>query len=137
MKKNLQKYSFLALSAYESLLSQQRQFELVLSYTTTDFGSGGGSFGSSTKGSYGGSGGGSGAMVGDKSGHDILKEGLTTLRSLCLRSFPEFLADIKLAALPSASGVGGGPGGKGASVNVNLDVSTKVLDFTVEVRSLL
>jgi hypothetical protein len=66
-------------------------------------------------------------MVGDKSGSDILKEGLTTLRSLCLRSFPEFLADIKLAALPTAVG-------KGGSVNVNVDVSTKVLDFTVEVR---
>ncbi|RXW12990.1 hypothetical protein EST38_g12865 [Candolleomyces aberdarensis] len=36
----------------------------------------------------------------------------------------EFLADIKLAALPTAVGKGG--------VNVNADVSTKVLDFTVE-----
>ncbi|KAJ2935205.1 hypothetical protein H1R20_g1896, partial [Candolleomyces eurysporus] len=115
MKKNLQRYSFLALSAYEALLSQQGQFELVLSFTT-DMGAGG-SF-SSSKGAGGG------AMVGDKTGHDILKEGLTTLRSLCLRSFPEFLADIKLAALPTAVGKGG--------ANVNADVSTKVLDFTVE-----
>ena len=53
-------------------------------------------------------------MVGDKSGNDIdtLKGGLTTLRSLCLRSLPEVLADIKLAALPTAVG-------KGGSVNVN------------------
>ncbi|KAJ2913903.1 hypothetical protein MD484_g6516, partial [Candolleomyces efflorescens] len=118
MKKNLQRYSFLALSAYESLLSQQHAFELVLSYTT-DLGTGG-SFASSSSSTTKG-----GAVVGDKSGNEILKEGLTTLRSLCLRSFPEFLADIKLAALPSAVGKGGG-------VNVNLDVSTKVLDLTVE-----
>jgi hypothetical protein len=51
-------------------------------------------------------------MVGDKSGNDILKEGLTTLRSLCLRNFPELSADIKLAALPTAVG-------KGGSVDVN------------------
>jgi exocyst complex protein 7 len=51
-------------------------------------------------------------MVGDKSENDILKEGFTTLRSLCLRSFSELLADIKLAALPTAVG-------KGGSVDVN------------------
>ncbi|TDL27127.1 hypothetical protein BD410DRAFT_895020 [Rickenella mellea] len=33
-----------------------------------------------------------------------LKEGLHGLRGVCLRSFPEFLADIKLAAAPKAGG---------------------------------
>ena len=40
---------------------------------------------------------------------------------------PEFLADIELAALPTAVGP------KGASVNMNADVSTKGLDFPVQV----
>ncbi|KAL5511625.1 EXO70 [Sanghuangporus vaninii] len=31
---------------------------------------------------------------------NALKEGLHSLRAVCLRSFPEFLADIKLAAVP-------------------------------------
>lgn len=33
---------------------------------------------------------------------NVLKEGLHSLRAICLRSFPEFLADIKLAAVPRA-----------------------------------
>jgi hypothetical protein len=71
---------------------------VVLSFTS-DLGAGG-SFRSSK-------GAGARAMVGDKSEDDILKEVLTTLRILCLRSFPELLADIKLAALPTAVGKGG------------------------------
>jgi hypothetical protein len=76
---------------------------VVLSFTS-DLGAGG-SFRSS-KGAR------ARAMVGDKSGNDILEEGLTTLRSLCLQSFPELFADIKLAALPTAVGNAG-------SVDVN------------------
>jgi hypothetical protein len=33
---------------------------------------------------------------------NALKEGLHSLRAVCLRSFPEFLADIKQASIPKA-----------------------------------
>lgn len=88
VKKNLQKYSFLALAAYESLLSLQPVWEHVLSYT--------------------------GENSGLREKNDF-KDGLPILRSLCLRSFPEFLADIKLGAMARGS-----------------DTSTKVVDFTIE-----
>ncbi|KAH8116065.1 Cullin repeat-like-containing domain protein [Phellopilus nigrolimitatus] len=35
---------------------------------------------------------------------NVLKEGVHSLRAVCLRSFPEFLVDIKSAAVPSAGG---------------------------------
>ncbi|KAG2003723.1 hypothetical protein CC2G_004306 [Coprinopsis cinerea AmutBmut pab1-1] len=67
-KKNLQKLSFLALSAYESLLSLQTHWEAILARASD--------------------------QLRDK---NEFKDGLPLLRSLCLRSFPEFLADIKLS----------------------------------------
>ncbi|KAF5342487.1 hypothetical protein D9611_001411 [Ephemerocybe angulata] len=87
VKKNLQKYSFLALAAYESLLSLQPVWEQILAYT---------------------------GESGLREKNDF-KDGLPVLRSLCLRSFPEFLADIKLGAMARGS-----------------DTSTKVVDFTME-----
>ena len=47
-----------------------------------------------------------------------LKEGLHALRGVCLRSFPEFLADLKLAGM--------GRGG---------EIGTGCADFTITVRS--
>jgi hypothetical protein len=46
-----------------------------------------------------------------------LKEGLHALRGVCLRSFPEFLADLKLAGM-----------GKGG------EIGTGCADFTITVR---
>ncbi|PPQ78842.1 hypothetical protein CVT25_010628 [Psilocybe cyanescens] len=85
VKKSLHKYNFLALSAYEGLLSLQRHWEDVLS----------------RRGS---------AHTADK---NELKDGLQSLRALCLRSFPEFLADVKMGAMS-----------RGA------DTNTKLMDFT-------
>lgn len=50
-----------------------------------------------------------------------LRDGLNSVRSVCLRTFPEFLADLKLAAT--------GPG-KGGEIGVSL------ADFTVSVSVL-
>ena len=50
-----------------------------------------------------------------------LRDGLNSVRSVCLRTFPEFLADLKLAAT--------GPG-KGGELGVSL------ADFTVSVSVL-
>lgn len=86
VKKSLHKYNFLALSAYEGLLSLQRHWEEVLS------------------------------RRGSASDKNELKDGLQSLRALCLRSFPEFLADIKLGAMS-----------RGA------DTNTKLMDFTTSV----
>ncbi|KAG6915578.1 hypothetical protein DXG01_010879 [Tephrocybe rancida] len=87
IKKSLPKYTFLALSAYESLLSMQSQWDDLLSRR-----------GSETR----------------KDMNEI-KDGLHTLRAICLRSFPEFLADLKLGAL-----------GKGGEL-----VTTGLADFTI------
>lgn len=70
IKKSLQKYNFLALSAYDALLQQQPAWEDVLSRRGSEY-------------------------------HDDkneLREGLQSLRQICLRSFPEFLVDLKLGA---------------------------------------
>ncbi|GLB39391.1 putative exo70 exocyst complex subunit [Lyophyllum shimeji] len=71
IKKSLPKYTFLALSAYESMLSQQSQWDDLLSRRGNE----------------------------TRKDTNELKEGLHTLRAVCLRSFPEFLADLKLGAL--------------------------------------
>lgn len=92
VKKSLHKYNFLALSAYEGLLSLQRHWEDVLS----------------RRGS---------AHTADK---NELKDGLQSLRALCLRSFPEFLADVKMGAMS-----------RGA------DTNTKLMDFTTSVGYIL
>ncbi|KAI0052026.1 exocyst complex component exo70 subunit [Auriscalpium vulgare] len=56
-----------------------------------------------------------------------LKENLTTLRGVCLRSFPEFLADIKLAALGKGGEVGTGL----ADFSIS---SVRYLEQLIEVR---
>ncbi|KNZ77465.1 Exocyst complex protein exo70 [Termitomyces sp. J132] len=71
VKKSLPKYSFLALAAYESMLSMQSQWDDLLSRR-----------GSETR----------------KDVNEV-KDGLNILRAVCLRSFPEFLADLKLGAM--------------------------------------
>lgn len=81
VKKSLQKYNFLALSAYESLLSLQPQWEDILSRRGPDYSD-------------------------DK---NELKDGLQSMRAICLRSFPEFLADLKMGSMS-----------KGADTNVRL-----------------
>lgn len=52
-----------------------------------------------------------------------LRDGLNSVRSMCLRTFPECLADLKLA------GTGTGPG-RGGELGVSL------ADFTVSVSIL-
>ncbi|TEB24086.1 hypothetical protein FA13DRAFT_1797469 [Coprinellus micaceus] len=101
MKRRLEVYGFLALAAYESLLSLQPLWEQVISYTSSP--------GSSS----------------DLTAKNEFKDGLPVLRSLCLRSFPEFLADIKLAALPKTPGAGGAGGGQS-------ETSTRVVGFVGE-----
>ncbi|TFK32707.1 exocyst complex component exo70 subunit [Crucibulum laeve] len=85
-KKSLQRYSFLALSAHEALSQLQPHWDEVLSRRGFD----------------------------NNEYKNELKDGLQTLRGLCLRSFPEFLADVKLATMARG-----------------LDTSTKLADFTI------
>jgi len=63
--------------------------------------------------------------------NDIMKEGLPVLRGLCLRSFPEFLADLKLAAMGSGP-ASARPGGAGSAL-VGSETSTRVMEFVGEV----
>ena len=85
IKKTLYKYTFLALAAYDALLDLQPQWDAVL------------------------------ARRGPEAQGTELKDGLLMLRSVCLRSFPEFLADLKLGAM-----------GRGAE-------TTGLADFTINV----
>lgn len=48
------------------------------------------------------------------------KDGLQALRGLCLRSFPEFLADIKMGTMARG-----------------LDTNVKLMDFTTSVGAFL
>ncbi|KAJ6529055.1 Cullin repeat-like-containing domain protein [Mycena vulgaris] len=89
IKRSLHKYAFLALSAYEALGELQPRWDTLL------------------------------ARRGPENAKaNELRDGLGTLRAVCLRSFPEFLADIKMASLAS------GPGKAG-------DTATGVADFVV------
>ena len=92
VRKSLHRYTFLALSAFEGLLSLQNHWDELLSRRGPD-------------------------TVTDK---NELKDAIQSLRALCLRSFPEFLADIKLSATSRSS-----------------DTSTKLTGFTVSVCSSL
>ena len=85
IKKALHKYTFLALAAYEALLALQSQWDAML------------------------------ARRGSEGRGNELKDGLGTLRAVCLRSFPEFLADLKMGAM-----------GRGAE-------STGLADFAINV----
>ncbi|KAJ7717365.1 Cullin repeat-like-containing domain protein [Mycena maculata] len=86
IKRSLHKYAFLALSSYEALLALQPRWDMLLARRGAD-----------------------------NSKANELKDGLGTLRGVCLRSFPEFLADIKMASLAKGGG----------------DTTTGVADFVV------
>ncbi|KAJ7184391.1 Cullin repeat-like-containing domain protein [Mycena filopes] len=88
IKRSLHKYAFLALSAYEALLELQPRWDTLLARRGSE-----------------------------NAKANELRDGLGTLRGVCLRSFPEFLADIKMASL--AKGASGG------------DTSTGVADWIV------
>ena len=92
VKKSLHRYTFLALSAFEGLLSLQNHWDDLLSRRGPD----------------------------TATDRNELKDAIQSLRALCLRSFPEFLADIKLSATSR------GP-----------DTSTKLTGFTLSVCSFL
>ncbi|KAI0360296.1 hypothetical protein OH77DRAFT_1418171 [Trametes cingulata] len=77
IKRNLNKNTFLALSAYSSLTSMQLRWNEVMSRRA------------------------------DRRENE-LKEGLHSIRASCLRSFPEFLADIRLAGLGKGGEIGTG-----------------------------
>lgn len=87
IKRSLHKYTFLALASFEHLLSLQNRWDDILSLRSSN-----------------------------KEMHEF-KEGLLALRSQCLRSFPEFLVDIKMEAIPKP----------------NLDLSTGLAEFVVSV----
>ena len=91
VKKNLSKYNFLVLSAYDGLLSLQPHWDDLLARRGPEY--------SEEK--------------------NELRDGLLALRGLCLRSFPELLADIKLGAMSRA-----------------VDTSTKVTEFMESVHFL-
>lgn len=83
IKKSLHKHNFLALAAYTALASLQPRWDSLLALRQQRDG---------TK------------------DLDEMKEGLNSLRGVCLRSFPEVLVDIKMGAVPSRTGeLGSGP----------------------------
>jgi exocyst complex protein 7 len=88
IKQSLQKYNFAALSAYDALLQQQPAWEEVLSRRGP-------------------------GHLDDK---NELREGLQSLKQICLRSFPEFLVDLKLGAN-----------------NRDSEISVRLVDLTTEV----
>lgn len=98
VKRALQQHAFLALAAYARLSSPnvQQRWEDIISRRSGKYGAGRDQ----------------GGLQGKKSdiNVNVLKEGLHSLRAVCLRSFPEFLADIKLAAIPKGGTVDVGTG---------------------------
>jgi exocyst complex protein 7 len=95
IKRSLHKYTFLALSSFASLSFLQPRWDNLLSRRLGSV--------SETR----------------REANNELKDGLHALRAVCLRSFPEFLADVKLAAM-----------GKGGELNTGLaDVTTSVCGF--------
>jgi exocyst complex component 7 len=88
VKRSLTTYTFLALSAYSSLLALQSWWDDVM-----------------------------GKRAGRRDNE--LKEGLHSLRGVCLRSFPEFLADIKLMGMRPPEGQFLGTGVSDLTVNVS------------------
>ncbi|KAG7097952.1 hypothetical protein E1B28_005263 [Marasmius oreades] len=75
IKGSLQKYGFIALSSYESLIGIQETWDEISSRKAPD----------------------------GRKGNDEFKETLQSVRNLCLRLFPECLADIKLGATSRAA----------------------------------
>jgi exocyst complex protein 7 len=76
IKRSLHKYTFLALSTYQSLSVLQTRWDVLQGRR------------------------GAGGADGPKKNE--LRDGLNQLRAVCLRSFPEFLADVKMAGTPRA-----------------------------------
>ncbi|KAL0062598.1 exocyst complex component exo70 [Marasmius tenuissimus] len=74
-KRSLQKNGFIALVAYEALVSLQDSWDDIASWKASD----------------------------DRKSGDEYKETLSSFRSLCQRLFPEVLADIKLGAMSRTS----------------------------------
>ena len=74
-----------------------------------------------------GRGGGTGGGI-ESGNQNALRESLHALRGVCLRSFPEFLADVKIAAMSSLAPAGLAPGAVGA-------VQTGVIEITEKVCS--
>ena len=91
IKRSLHKYTFLALSSHQALAGLQTRWDALQTRRQQPDGGG--------------------------QQRNELRDGLNQLRSVCLRSFPEFLADVKLAASPRAG-----------------ELSTGVADFTIGVR---
>lgn len=89
IKRSLHKYAFLALAAYEALVALQPSWDTLLARRGAE-----------------------------NAKANELKDGLGTLRAVCLRSFPEFLADIKMASLAKGAGAAG-------------DTSTGVAEFLI------
>ncbi|KAF4582516.1 hypothetical protein EYR38_002642 [Pleurotus pulmonarius] len=81
IKRSLHKHAFLALSSYEALISLKPRWDVVLSRRSLD-------------------------PRGDS--NDPFTEGLQSIRAVSLRSFPEFLADLKMASLGKGGEVGTG-----------------------------
>ncbi|KAJ7054683.1 Cullin repeat-like-containing domain protein [Mycena amicta] len=104
IKRSLHKYSFLALASYETLLELQPRWDTLLARRGSE-----------------------------NAKANELKDGLNTLRSVCLRSFPEFLADIKMASM--AKGAGPLAGDSSTSVADFVVSTVKYLDRLPEVHS--
>jgi exocyst complex protein 7 len=87
VKRSLHQYGFLALAAYDSLAALQPRWDSV-------------------------------HMLRSPASREAneFKDGFLSLRAVCLRSFPEFLADLKIAAMSKAG------------------ESTGLADFTLSVR---
>ncbi|KDQ22999.1 hypothetical protein PLEOSDRAFT_62377 [Pleurotus ostreatus PC15] len=81
IKRSLHKHAFLALSSYEALISLKPRWDVVLSRRGSD-------------------------PRGDS--NDPFTDGLQSIRAVSLRSFPEFLADLKMASLGKGGEVGTG-----------------------------
>ncbi|KAG6819844.1 hypothetical protein H0H93_008047 [Arthromyces matolae] len=71
VKRSLPKYTYLALAAYETMLSMQSQWDELLSRRSSE----------------------------SRKDVNEIKDGMQAIRGVCLRSFPEFLADLKLGAM--------------------------------------
>ncbi|KAF9490346.1 exocyst complex component, exo70 subunit [Pleurotus eryngii] len=81
IKRSLHKHAFLALSSHEALISLKPRWDVVLSRRGSD-------------------------PRGDS--NDPFTDGLQSIRAVSLRSFPEFLADLKMASLGKGGEVGTG-----------------------------
>jgi exocyst complex protein 7 len=106
IKRSLHKYAFLALSSYEALLALQPRWDNLLARRGSE-----------------------------NAKANELKDGLGALRAVCLRSFPEFLADIKMASLAGGANKGLNGGDTATSVADFVVSAVKYMDRLPEVHS--